>query len=103
MTISSLADSLLGKLRSLFIPVMGVMWGSAIELLEAFATHGAKAVKKAADSADEEAEDSASKSKKRKAWRAFRSSSICEGPHRLFCRLLKSCYERSLTSICNNM
>ena len=62
----SLADSLMSKLKSLFIPIMGVMWGSAIELLGAFATHGAKAFKKAAVSADEEAEDGASKSKKRK-------------------------------------
>jgi hypothetical protein len=52
----SLADALMGKLKSLFIPIMGVLWGSAIDLLNAFAAQASKApsssAKKSADGED---------------------------------------------------
>ncbi len=41
----SLTDVLMGKLKSLFIPIMGTLWGSAIDLLTAFAAVAAKSAK----------------------------------------------------------
>jgi hypothetical protein len=63
----SLADALMGKLKSLFIPIMGVLWGSAISLLEVFASTASKvaaAQKKHANSSD--AAQSVGKATKRK-------------------------------------
>jgi hypothetical protein len=63
----SLADALMGKLKSLFIPIMGVLWGSAISLLEVFASTASRvaaAHKKHANSSD--AAQSGGKGTKRK-------------------------------------
>jgi hypothetical protein len=53
----SLADALMGKLKSLFIPIMGVLWGSAIDLLNAFAAQAAKATTSGAKKTAADGED----------------------------------------------
>jgi hypothetical protein len=67
----SLADALMGKLKSIFIPIMGVLWGSAIDLLNAFAAQAAKAPTSSAKKvgADGEGDNTGKKDKnaKRKA------------------------------------
>jgi hypothetical protein len=56
----ALTDALMGKLQSLFIPIMGVLWSNTVEILRSFAEHAASANSK------KSAKDSASGSKARK-------------------------------------
>lgn len=62
----SLADVLMSKLKSLFHPVMALLWNSAVDILTNFATTAAAA--KSADKkvANADAEENGKKSKKRK-------------------------------------
>lgn len=61
----SLADALMGKLKSLFIPIMGVMWASAIDYLNTFAAQAAKTLKTAETSDLDNLIDKRGKSGKR--------------------------------------
>ena len=67
----SLTDALMSKLKSLFIPIMGVLWSSAVELLNSFASHAAKLGNKKVAAAtvtdDDSDDDSAAKNKKNKS------------------------------------